>query len=381
MIEKYKLKRHFMNKFNILLVDDIPENIYSLKLLIEESFNINIFSALSAQEAIGIIMQNSIDLILTDVQMPEIDGFEFARYLKDLDTTKHIPIIFITGIFEKDEYKNKGYDIGGIEYITKPIDNHLLTSKLKIYIDIYDTIKTSQNRLSKTEDLLIHSTKMASMGEMIGLISHQLKQPLNVLSLFSEDIRLSYEFKEIDDTYMQNYYKNNKEQIQYMTNTINGFLDFFNPNKIKQKFFISHSINQAIQILSSKVEKLNLSFNLNIDEELKTFGVEVELTQVLINIINNSLDVFIERNIKSPEIFIKLFKKDDKNIIIIEDNAGGVENNQIEKLMDPYFTTKENGTGIGLYMVKLIMKNSFESEIKLLNTEKGLSFIIFLQNY
>ena len=97
-----------MNKFNILLVDDIPENIYSLKLLIEESFDINIFSALSAQEAIGIIMQNSIDLILTDVQMPEIDGFEFARYLKDLDTTKHIPIIFITGIFEKDEYKNKG---------------------------------------------------------------------------------------------------------------------------------------------------------------------------------------------------------------------------------------------------------------------------------
>ena len=370
-----------MNKFNILLVDDIPENIYSLKLLIEESFDINIFSALSAQEAIGIIMQNSIDLILTDVQMPEIDGFEFARYLKDMDSTKHIPIIFITGIFEKDEYKNKGYDIGGIEYITKPIDNHLLTSKLKIYIDVYDTIKTSQNRLNKTEDLLIHSAKMASMGEMIGLISHQLKQPLNVLSLYCEDIRLSYDFKELDDAYMQDYYKNNKEQIQYMTNTINGFLDFFNPNKIKQKFFINHSINQAMQILSSKIEKLNVSFNLNIDEEVKTFGVEVELTQVLINIINNSLDVFIERNINSPEIFIKLFRKDDKNIIIIEDNAGGVENNQIEKLMDPYFTTKENGTGIGLYMVKLIIKNSFESEIKLLNTQKGLSFIIFLENY
>ena len=136
-----------------------------------------------------------------------------------------------------------------------------------------------------------------------------------------------------------------------------------------------------MQILSSKIEKLNVSFNLNIDEEVKTFGVEVELTQVVINIINNSLDVFIERNIKSPEIFIKLFRKDDKNIIIIEDNAGGVENNQIEKLMDPYFTTKENGTGIGLYMVKLIIKNSFESEIKLLNTQKGLSFIIFLENY
>ncbi len=367
-----------MSKFNILLVDDIPENIYALKLLIEESFDINIFTALKAQEAIEIIMHNNIDLILTDIQMPEIDGFEFAKYLKDMDSTKHIPIIFITGIFEKDEYKNKGYDIGGIEYITKPIDNHLLTSKLKIYIDIYNTIKDSQTKLDKTEDLLIHSTKMASVGEMIGLISHQLKQPLNVLSLYCEDLKLSYDFKELNDKYMEDFYKINKEQIAYMTNTINGFLDFFNPNKVKEDFIINNSIKQAMLILSSKIEKLNISFSLDIDDEAKTFGAEVELTQVLINIINNSLDVFIDRNIEKPEIFIKLFRKDDKNILMIEDNAGGVENNQLESLLEPYYTTKENGTGIGLYMVKMIIKNSFHSELKVLNTQKGLSFIIFL---
>lgn len=367
-----------MNKFNILLVDDIPENIYSLKLLVQESFDINIFTALSAQEAIEIVMNNSIDLILTDVQMPEIDGFEFARYLKDIDCTKHIPIIFITGIFEKDEYKNRGYDIGGIEYITKPIDNNLLTSKLKIYIDIYNTIKTSKDKLNKTEELLIHSAKMAGVGEMIGLISHQLKQPLNVLSLYCEDINLSYDFNEITDEYMKDYYKNTKEQISYMSNTINGFLNFFNPNKIKEEFFINNSIKQATDILSSKIEKLDLSFTLNIDEELKSFGVEIELTQVLINIINNSLDIFIEREIEKPEIFIKLFRKDDKNIIIIEDNAGGVENNQLNRLMEPYFTTKDTGTGIGLYMVKLIIQNSFEGEIKVANAQNGLSFIIFL---
>src|SRR6218665_1268643 len=124
-----------MNKFSILLLDDIPENIYSLKLLIEENFDINIFTAFKAQEAIEIVMNNPIDLILTDVQMPDIDGFQFAQYLKDIESTKDIPVIFITGIYEKDEYKNKGYNIGGIEYITKPIDNKLLISKLKIYIN------------------------------------------------------------------------------------------------------------------------------------------------------------------------------------------------------------------------------------------------------
>ncbi len=370
-----------MEKFNILLVDDIPENIYSLKLLIEDNFDINIFTALKTEDAIKIIMENSIDLILTDVQMPEIDGFEFAKYLKDIDSTKDIPIIFITGIFEKDEYKSKGYSIGGIEYITKPINNDLLISKLKIYIDIYYTIKTSKEKLTKIEDLLIHNTKMASIGEMIGLISHQLKQPLNVLSLYCDDINLSYDFKELNDDYMQDFYKNTKNQIEYMNQTINGFLDFFNPNKKKEEFFINNSITQSMEILKSKIHKENVLFILDVNEKLKTYGVEVELTQVLINIINNSLDVFKERNIEKPEIFIKLFKKDDKNILIIEDNAGGVENNQLEKILEPYFTTKTNGTGIGLHMVKLIIKNSFESELKVLNTQRGLSFIIFLENY
>lgn len=368
-----------MNKFTILLLDDIPENIYSLKLLIEENFDINILTALKAQEAIEIVMNNPIDLILTDVQMPDIDGFEFAQYLKEIETTKDIPVIFITGIYEKDEYKNRGYNLGGIEYITKPIDNKLLISKLKIYINIYNTIKTSKNKLNKTEDLLIYSAKMASMGEMVGLISHQLKQPLNVLTLSVDDIKLSYDFNEIDANFIEDYYKNSKNQIEYMNKTINSFLDFFNPNKKKEDFLINDCIKQSREILKSKIYKLSVDFKLDIDENLKSFGVEIELTQVLINIINNSLDAFIEKNISKPEIFIKLFKKEDKNILMIEDNALGVENNQLEKIMEPYYTTKDNGTGIGLYMVKFIIKNSFNSEVKVLNTQKGLSFIIFLE--
>ena len=368
-----------MNKFTILLLDDIPENIYSLKLLIEENFDINILTALKAQEAIEIVMNNPIDLILTDVQMPDIDGFEFAQYLKEIETTKDIPVIFITGIYEKDEYKNKGYNLGAIEYITKPIDNKLLISKLKIYINIFNTIKTSRNRLNKTEDLLIYSAKMASMGEMVGLISHQLKQPLNVLTLSVDDIKLSYDFNEIDANFIEDYYKNSKNQIEYMNKTINSFLDFFNPNKKKEDFLINDCIKQSREILKSKIDKLSVDFKLDIDENLKSFGVEIELTQVLINIINNSLDAFMEKNISKPEIFIKLFKKEDKNILMIEDNALGVENNQLDKIMEPYYTTKDNGTGIGLYMVKLIIKNSFNSELKVLNTQKGLSFIIFLE--
>lgn len=369
-----------MNKFNILIVDDIKENIYSLKLLIEESFDVNIFTALSAQDAIQILIENRVDLILTDVQMPDIDGFEFAQYVKDVESIKHIPIIFITGIYDKDEYKNKGYDIGGIEYITKPIDNHLLTSKLKIYIDIYNTIKESNKKLDVTQDLLIHNSKMATMGEMLGLISHQLKQPLNVLSLYCDDMNMSYDFKEVDDEYMKRFSENTKKQINYMDTTINDFLNFFNPNKTKEKFSIKETILKTQDILRSKIKLCNTTFNMDLDERIQGFGSKTELLQVVINIINNSLDVFKERDIQNSEIFIKLYEEHDEIILILEDNGGGVEDKNIEKILDPYFTTKENGTGIGLYMVKLIIKNSFGGDLKVINSNNGLKFIISLIN-
>ncbi len=367
-----------MDKFNILIVDDIKENIYSLKLLIEESFDVNIYIALSAHDAIETLIQNKIDLILTDIQIPEIDGFEFAQYIKDIDSIKNIPIIFITGIYDRDEYKNKGYDIGGIEYITKPIDNHLLTSKLKIYIDIYNTIKESNKQLDKVQDLLIHNSKMASMGEMIGLISHQLKQPLNVLSLCCDDMNLTYNFDEINDDYMKYFSENTKKQIIYMDTTINDFLNFFNPNKKKENFSISTTIIKAQDILKSKIKLNNVNFNMDIDETLEILGTQTERLQVIINIVNNSLDAFNERSIKNPEISIKLYTQDTKNILIIDDNAGGIDDTQIEKILDPYYTTKKNGTGIGLYMVKLIIKNNFSGDLKIINSKNGLKFIIFL---
>ena len=145
-----------MEKFSILLVDDVSENIYSLKMMIEDSFDVNIFSALSAQDGMEILMKENIDLILTDVQMPEIDGFEFVEYLKNIEKTKNIPVIFITGIYDKDEYKTKGYNLGAVEYITKPIHDVLLNSKLKVYIDIFERRKQDEQQIAEKEKVLIH---------------------------------------------------------------------------------------------------------------------------------------------------------------------------------------------------------------------------------
>ena len=369
-----------MSKFTILIVDDIKENIYSLRLLIEESFNVNILTAQSAQEAIEILFGTRVDLILTDIQMPDIDGFEFVQYIKEIDATKNIPIIFITGIYDRDEYKNKGYDLGGIEYITKPIDNHLLTSKLKIYIDIFDSLKESKNTLDITQSLLIQNSKMATIGELIGIISHQLKQPLNALTLHCDAVRLAFDSNKLDEDSMSYFTENSKKQINYMNNTINDFLEFFNPNKSKEKFFVYSCIEKTRDILNSKIRLTSTVLNLNIDKNLVALGSPNELLQVIVNIVNNALDAIIERNIKQPVIWIDLKRIEKEILLTIEDNAGGVKDSDFEKILEPYYTTKENGTGVGLYIVKLIIENNFKGKLDLKNGENGLKFTISLEN-
>lgn len=368
-----------MDNFSILLVDDVKANIHSLELIIEHSFDINIFTALSANEGMEILMQNDIDLILSDIQMPDIDGFEFAQYLKSVDKTKNIPIIFITGIYDKEDYHKRGYDLGAVEYISKPIDDVLLSAKLKVYIDLFDEKKRNSSELTKKDEILIHQSKMATMGEMIGVIAHQLKQPLNNISLYCGDVKDSYRYDEINEEFVEDFHKNTKEQITFMNETINGFINFFNPNKEKIIFKLKDAMNDTIKLLNKQLENKNINIITNISNE-EVYGVQTELEQVLLNLITNSKEAFVQNNIQNREIHITSLTKDTNTIIMFEDNAGGIKEEHINKIFDPYFTTKEFGTGTGLYMVQLVIKSSFNGNLKVQTIKNGTKFIIILPN-
>ncbi len=364
-----------MDKFSILVLDDVEENIYSLKLMIEDSFDVKIFTALNAQDAISLLMTNKVDLILSDIQMPDVDGFQFVDYIKSIEKTKDIPVIFITGIYDKDSYQKKGYDLGVIEYISKPIDNDLLTSKLKVFINIFEDKRNSADELDKANKLLVHNAKMASMGEMIGVISHQLKQPLNVLSLYCHDIKFSYDMDELDKETVDDFAINTKKQIKHMSDTIDSFLSFFTLEKSFVKISVKKAIDGFLDLMKSQIGKNNVDIKLNIEDNY-IMGVEMELSQVFMNLITNSIQAYNERDIENRVIEINSYKKDSTIFLEIGDNAGGIDEDNLEKLFDPYFTTKESGTGIGLYMVKLVIKNSLKGNLKVENSSKGLKFIM-----
>jgi len=179
-----------MNNFTLLLVDDKEENIYALKLIIEENFeNINILTAISAADAVCKIMKHEVDLILSDIQMPEISGFELIEYLSSIEQTKDIPVILITAIYDDIAFIKKGYNCGAVDYISKPIDDELLCSKLNVFLDILSKRKKDQHLIKEKEKLVLEQVKINDMIKGLDNISPQLKSSLLNVKENENDIK------------------------------------------------------------------------------------------------------------------------------------------------------------------------------------------------
>ena len=190
-----------MSKFNILLIDDVEENIYSLQMMIENSFkDIHILTALSAQEAVLKIMKYEVDLILSDVQMPEVNGFELIEYLSAIEQTKNIPIILISANNSDSNSIKKGYKSGAVEYITKPVDDDLLCSKLNVFFKIYEDKKEDKNLILEKDKLLLDQIKITSMIKKLDQFSPEVKKSsssFNKIEEFVEDERSSVDIMSI----------------------------------------------------------------------------------------------------------------------------------------------------------------------------------------
>ncbi|TLT06064.1 PAS domain S-box protein [Aliarcobacter thereius] len=233
-----------------------------------------------------------------------------------------------------------------------------------------------QKELEKNQKIIFLQSRMASLGQMLANIAHQWRQPLTELNLTLFNIKKAFLKK--DEKEFENLYQNSKSLIHAMSNTIEDFTNFFSPQKQKEIFLLNLSIKEALKILSRFIENENISIKFNLKKELEIFGVKNELTQILLNFINNSKDAFIQKKIEKKEIFIESYKKDDSIFLEYSDNAKGLEKENFDKIFEPYFTTKHqsSGTGLGLFISKIIVENSFEGDIMYENTKDGLKFII-----
>jgi signal transduction histidine kinase len=231
--------------------------------------------------------------------------------------------------------------------------------------------------IKEKELLLIQQNKLASMGEMLNNIAHQWRQPLTNLSFINMDVELTVQKNEINNNYINEILKDSNYQIDFMSQTLNNFKGFYLPNKNKLNFECSDAIRSAIGILNPSLLNTNININFEVKQEINLLSYENEYIQVILNILSNAKDALIEKKIEEPIIKIILdMDKNKKSVLTIIDNAGGIKNEVINKIFDPYFSTKATNSGIGLYMSKIIVDSHLKGIIEVKNHQSGVFFKI-----
>ena len=267
------------------------------------------------------------------------------------------------------------------------------TARLRLTIEELNEYKENlEKKVAKAIDekrekdkILIQQSKMAAMGEMIGAIAHQWRQPLNALGLVIQDLHDAYEYGEVDEKYIDELIESSMIQINYMSKTIDDFRSFFKTSKVKSKFSIKEAVLESKNLIDAQFKNLSISIKVSIKDDITINSYKNEFKQVLLNIFNNAKDAILDmRKKKSSKveglISIIVAKKDNFIYIRVLDNGLGIDEKIKNKIFNPYFSTKfaSQGTGIGLYMSKVIITDNMRGSISAKNHGNGAEFIIKL---
>ncbi|MGP2655655.1 response regulator [Malaciobacter sp. WC5094] len=374
-------------EITVLVVDDVEANRVSLQYLIDEYLkDINLLLAPSGEDALKITYKTNVDIIILDIQMPGLDGFDTAKYLKSNPKTQNIPIIFLTAAFKEEEFKQKGFEIGAIDYLTKPIDNHQFVNKLKLYLEIIIKNKQLQavndnlyqalqkeielnEKIEKQQLELVEQSKMAALGEMIGNIAHQWRQPLSVISTCASGMHLNLDLKILKEEDFKKNINMIIKTTQDLSNTIETFRDYTNKEKL-MSFNLSNTIKKCIDSEDYILAKNNISVICDLDDNIVIENLPNSLFQAIVNIIRNANEALLKTD-KQKYIFIETKEIENQRVqICIKDNAGGIKTEFINKIFEPYFTTKHkaHGIGLGLNVVYKIINDSMGGKIRVKNT-------------
>ncbi|MCD4772455.1 MAG: PAS domain S-box protein [Bacteroidales bacterium] len=285
------------------------------------------------------------------------------------------------------KYKGKKTRMTAVRNITERKENEILLQKSReklqaLNTKLIDTVKKEVAKSRKKDRLMIVQSKQAAMGEMIGNIAHQWRQPLNDIGLYIQNLQDIHEYDELTEENLNEIVNKTMNKLEYMSQTIDDFRNFFRSDKEKTKFSLSKCINKILLLTEASFKNNNIETILILNEGIFIYSYQNEFSQAVLNIINNARDVLIERKIKNPKVKINLSRKDKKIILTVSDNAGGISEDIIDKIYEPYFTTKEQlaGTGLGLYISKTIIERNMSGKLTVKNIKDGVEFRIELNN-
>ena len=236
--------------------------------------------------------------------------------------------------------------------------------------------------LREKDQMLLLQSRQAAMGEMINNIAHQWRQPLNTLGLTTQQLLLFYDLDEFNREILENGVNRSMDLIQHMSKTIDDFRNYFRPDKEKIEFKVGETIENTLSLLEGSLKDPKIIVEIVAKDNPVIYGYQNEFTQVLLNILINARDTLTERAIADPRVTITICSEGGCVVVTVADNAGGIPEEIIDRIFDPYFTTKasDKGTGVGLFMSKTIIEKNMGGKLAVRNIANGAEFRIEMCN-
>lgn len=384
--------------------DDLNNTLYSYQAKVDEDLEFSNFNIVYEKAIIGNI-KVSFSKVIVNEYLLDILSTNLLLLILTLLTIAILTLVVLKVLLKKplallalsaSEIESGNYskvhttDI--IEFQSLFVTLNKMRSKISKQFSLLEENKDSLEEKVKDEidkrktheQILIQKSRLADMGDMISMIAHQWRQPLSAMTTITQNIQLAYKLDKLDENFLDEQCERSKKIAKNMSSTIDDFGNFFKDNKVKDEFYVSEVIKNSMNLLKDTLH--NHGININEDfgkEEIKLFGYKNELSQVIVNLIMNSKDAFLNNKNKIKfNINIKITQDLNNTTIFLSDNAGGIEEDIIKKIFEPYFSTKEkkNATGLGLYMSKMIIEKNMLGVLSVKNIEKGVLFTIVLPN-
>ena len=373
------MKEIFLSQATLLYVEDdkVIRDILERRLAKHVK---ELYIAVDGQDGFEKFNQYKPDIILTDITMPRMNGIEMSKKIKEIDT--QIPIVIMSA-HSDTSYLLEAIKLGINGYLLKPVDKVKLFETLEVNVKV----KALEKIVIEDKKQILHQSRFALLGEMISMIAHQWRQPLNVIAMTIMHLQTKFHVEKLDLNKNENLevFDNSIQRIedctQSLSQIIDNFAHFYKPSSEIISTDINEFVGNSVKLFYDSLELKEIVL---IEEYICTKNINIyqnEFMQICFHILNNSYENLIQKDIKNPQIKILTRDYEFGIELIISDNAKGISPEIIDKIFDPYFSTKEekNGTGLGLYMSKLVIEEYLNGTISVENENEGAKFIIRLR--
>ena len=423
----------------VLIVEDNPDDRRLLRHTLEHH-GCTVIEARDGEEGLDLAIRNHPDIIVSDALMPRMDGFQLLRALKADPHLRSIPFLFYSATYTGELEIKLALSLGAEAFVVKPTEpeefwektceimkaceaRQRIPANLNIveseeeYLREYGRIvatklekkvreleealalrKKAEDELRRLNDelekrvllevdknrakdrIMLHQARLAAMGEMLSNIAHQWRQPLNSISLFVQNLQVEFEKGVLTAASCREYVEACIKSLVYLSSTINNFCAFYQPDDDRQLFDLYHTVSETISLVREELESHGITIKLVKECDSTVNGYKKEFSQVLLNIIQNAKEAIMSRQPPVPFLEIVCSQKGKSALVAVKDNGGGIPPELMDKIFDPYFTTKfkSQGVGMGLYISKMIIEKHMHGRITARNSATGAELTIEL---